>query len=264
MDSEICNFNRCDNQYRHRSKTFQPPSRALGPNNTRDQWGPMVDKSIMLRKYFQTTLSAHAEQAKYANLRQDSPYYNSHHLSPQHMQHPSGVVPHPQFVHNRSQSHSHSHHYHTMSGVVFPYYCNLQPVQPVMEAQRSPPRMHDPAPLVSPPLHARSKMDPMQVMQVQLEIDELPFDLCPTIPKSRDYTVATLPDGNTYRIKFPQKRRITSEFHDPSINLTVPKDSGVTVLGPSQSDRSKFTVIWKCCSQSPIVQFDIQHQLTKM
>lgn len=222
-------------------------------------------------RFFQTTMGQpfKAESAKYANIPLDEPqepsfYHHQHHPHPHPMEHPSSrPSAHHQHVHTRSQSHS--HYYHTMGRLNGQdYYYNIPNGPTAIETnqlRRSPPQMHDPPPLRSP--HNHAKLDPLILMQVCNEISDTPIDSCPPIPKSRDYTVAAARNGNLYRFSFPQRRYITSLYTCPEKKITLPKNQIVTVFGPSQSDRSKFTVCCRSCCGQP-VQLDIQHQLTKM
>lgn len=276
MDRQPCNFSICNNAnnqlYRHKARTFQPqmhPGRGILGLDSANIPG---DKCFILNKFLTSTMPHHQaepQQAGYANLPGDEPqesFIYHQHRHPHPLQHAPRHAPHHQHVHTRSQSHS--NYYHTMGH--YPgndYYYNLPTRQTAIAANnlgRSPQQIHDP-PLRSQPMHTHGKLDPLKVMEVCNEISDRPIDSSPPIPKSRDYTVAFMRDGNLYRFGFPQKRYITGSYRDPVKNIALSKDQLVTVLGPSQGDRSKFTVCFSSCAGccDPI-QLDIQHQLTKM
>ena len=99
-------------------------------------------------------------------------------------------------------------------------------------------------------------MDSMTVMRLGVELG-VAIDAAPEMPKSRKYSVSEASNGQMYKFLFPQTRVVATDFSDPQEDVFIRKGDSVTVLGPSDEDRSKFTI----CHKEGYV--DVPHQYTQ-
>lgn len=254
------NIEQC--QYRQKSQTLQP---------IRDR--ALIDccvahtKELLFLRYFSSM-----KNSAYENVsldKEESPIYSPK-LNTAHNKHSSPInsnthnhLHHHQHLHNRS----HSHHYYdtTYSGANdLNNYYNLAPntahynhhqINPVVQSRQQitinepsqPQRLHS---------HHAHKLDTISVMQVCTELGIL--DAPPPMPSSRNYTISSNRNtGQLIKILFPQRRMLKSQFTDTTTGISLSAGSTIRVVGPTASDRKKFTI------HHQGHYFDIPHKMTQ-
>lgn len=244
----------------------------------------------MIDKYFRSQRASEleAERANYANVPVNSEEtllisvsnHSQPHMTKDSMVHHASQ-PHPTVAsatgmvgHHHHRSHSQAHtfargSYHTMCQANdYNNYYNLSNIGTTIIPARS--RRHSPInEAVASSMHRTMianrqnphhgqmpQMTPLTLMQV-CEEKYGNVDAPPPMPASRNYTISCCRNSRAlYKLSFPQQRLVRGHFTDPVTRVSIKPNSQVTVIGPSQEDRSKFTVCYKD------QHVDMPHQLT--
>lgn len=154
-------------------------------------------------------------------------------------------------THHHGRSHSHHYYNAMLPPPDYINYCNLPPhldaSYPMISLANRSRHSTQPALIGQPtaPLQQRrAQLDSMTVMRLGVELG-FPIDASPMMPPSRSYSIIESRNGNLHKLPFPHSRVMAIDVIDPQEDIHIRKGDLVTVLGPSNEDRSKFTVCYK-------------------
>lgn len=235
--------NNLNSRHRQKAQTLQP-----GGN------------MFLLQKYFDSANAPWVQPTTYANV----PNHEDDPLSPiSHQQHQTHHNHHHQRQQSRHSHRSHHHqHLHARSHSQHYYQpmltqglndlnCYYNVVPPGITRSRHSPSNEPPRPIHTHP----GQLDCITLMQVCNELGNN-IDSAPPMPSSRKYTISRT-QGETFKVALPQKRIMNVDFCDQFTGTSIKAGESISVLEPSNDDRSKFTI---CYDHKYI---DLPHQYTQ-